>query len=354
MPRFHLKQLAALAVCSACLVVLVIFLRNHGPSVFKKDVQEDPDTALWALIKPPKTEAKVLITPPPPPQIHVKKLPSLSINPNWTAQQMEHTFFKYLENKDIRCENDMRLGNWHDGGWNVCLSPPYTMAAPCVVFSFGVGNDWQFDDSISTMFGCRVLAFDPSMSEPDERRSPLIEFRKMGLGPANAVNKDGWKMKTLSQHIRDEGYWGIPVDYVKVDIEFSEWAVLQEAFKDEGTLRYVKQFGIEIHTPDLFNIYHDQVAAAKDVRSSDPLSPIGLGGSSTNPRRIFVHMFEALHRLEILGFRKFNYRKNPYGSYKSNITGLERSCCYELHYINSHFLSDNFTIVHTKDDKLFH
>ena len=47
------------------------------------------------------------------------------------------------------------------------------------------------------------------MVEPDKRRSTLIEFRKVGVGPANTVNKDGWKMKTLGQHLRDEGYWGV-------------------------------------------------------------------------------------------------------------------------------------------------
>ena len=110
----------------------------------------------------------------------------------------------------------------------------------------------------------------------------------------------------------------------------------------------------QIHTPDLFTIYHDQVAAAKDAHNSGPLTFSDFGDPNFDPRRTFVHMFEFLNRLEILGFRKFNFRKNLFGSFKSNITGLERSCCYELHYINSHFLSDNFTVVHTKDDKIFH
>lgn len=343
-----------MTLCLGALIILLTFLHAHGQELYGYRGQEVDDKELWALLEPVKSTKGAPVTPAPRPEIHVKKLPGLSINPNWTAKQMEHTFFKYLENKDIRCENDMRIGNWNDGGWNVCLSPPFKLAEPCVVFSFGIGNDWQFDDSISTMYGCRVLAFDPSMMEPDHRRSPLIEFRKMGLGPANTVNKDGWKMKTLGQHLRDEGYWGEPVDYLKMDIEFSEWAVLEEAMQDEGTLRYIKQLGFEIHTPDLFAIYPDQVAAAKDAHDQGPLTFSDLGSPNADPRRAFVHMFEALHRLEILGFQKFNYRKNLFGSYKSNLTGLERSCCYELHFINSHFLPDNFTVVHTKDNKIFH
>ncbi|GFR99373.1 methyltransferase-like protein 24 [Elysia marginata] len=162
MPRLHLKKVVALTLCLGSLCILLIFLRGHGKALHQGQMVDDRE--LWALLEPVKSTRAVPQTPAPRPQIHVKKLPGLSINPNWTAKQMEHTFFKYLENKDIRCENDMRIGNWNDGGWNVCLSPPFKVAEPCVVFSFGIGNDWQFDDSISTMYGCRVLAFDPRWS----------------------------------------------------------------------------------------------------------------------------------------------------------------------------------------------
>ena len=43
-----------------------------------------------------------------------------------------------------------------------------------------------------------------------------------------------------------------PVDYLKMDIEFSEWAVLEEALQDEGTLSYIKQLGFEVR----HSLYH--------------------------------------------------------------------------------------------------
>lgn len=40
----------------------------------------------------------------------------------------------------------------------------------------------------------------------NHNRSKLITFQKIGLGGKNGVNKKGWKMKTLRQHLKDEGH----------------------------------------------------------------------------------------------------------------------------------------------------
>ena len=124
----------------------------------------------------------------------------------------------------------------------------------------------------------------------------------------------------------------VPVDYVKIDVEYSEWAVLKTAFI-EGSLKYVKQLGFEIHTEHFLN---------KKKRSAD------------QEKVDFIHMYETLRQVEIQGFKKFNYRKNPFGSYVSNHTRKERSCCYDLHYINTEYLNENLTIIHKKDSKIFY
>ena len=46
-------------------------------------------------------------------------------------------YFRFLEQKDVICKNDKRLGTQHDGGWNVCMSPPFELIKPCLVYSFG-------------------------------------------------------------------------------------------------------------------------------------------------------------------------------------------------------------------------
>lgn len=55
-------------------------------------------------------------------------------------------------------------------------------------------------------------------------------------------------------------------------------------------------------------------------------------------------MYKTLEMLKKLNFRKFNYRLNPFGEYKSQITGKKRSHSYELYYINMNLVPANYTI----------
>ncbi|XP_046350287.1 uncharacterized protein LOC124131221 [Haliotis rufescens] len=266
------------------------------------------------------------------PQIHVKEMPPILVSPNMSDAQAEESFFKFLENKDVKCNNDQRLGHQHDGGWNVCMSPPMGFKHPCLVYSFGIGTDWQFDDAVSKIYGCRVLAYDPSINVRDHNRSKLIQFRELGLAPKNFETPAGWQMKTFAQFLKDNGHQNTYINYVKFDIEYSEWKVIESMLAD-GSLKNVKQIGFEMHSRELFKVsLIDLPTGAED----------------------FVRMYGILRKLEKHNFRKFNYRKNPFGEYKSLHTKKLRSCCYELHYVNLNLLKPNETIVHTKDAKMFH
>lgn len=268
------------------------------------------------------------------PQLHVKTLPQPMVTENMTEAEAEADFFRYLENKDVRCNNDVRLGHPHDGGWNVCISPPFSLQRPCVVMSFGIGTNWQFDDSVSKIYGCTVLAYDPSILEMKGKRNDLIKFRQVGIGPKNEVNTAGWRLKTLATHIHDEGLDGKTINYVKMDIEYSEWDVLKSIYK-ENSLHNVQQLGFEMHSRELFRVSKIDMPTTKED---------------------FVRMYKLLRPLEEkFNFRKFNYRRNPFGDYKSNITGKSRSCCYELHYLNMNFVNESeHVIYHDRDSKLFH
>lgn len=53
------------------------------------------------------------------------------------------------------------------------------------------------------------FSFVSSIEAPQAMSSPLIKFYKIGLGDKNEVNSKGWKMKTLKQHFKDTGFWGV-------------------------------------------------------------------------------------------------------------------------------------------------
>lgn len=96
-----------------------------------------------------------------------------------------------------------------------------------------------------------------------------------------------------------------------------EWEVLQNIVP---YLNNVKQLGVEIH-----------------------MTRHRLDTNIT--RTDYIEKFRILKSLENIGFKKFNYRLNPFGVFKSNITGVERCLFYELHYLNFDFVD----LKHLKD-----
>jgi hypothetical protein len=101
------------------------------------------------------------------------------------------------------------------------------------------------------------------------------------------------------------------IDYLKADIEYSEWAAFSTALL-ENILPRVKHFGFEIHTMEL------------------------LEGQMTRKHH-FANYLTILRDIEALGFRKFSTHRNHYGAYRSRISGIDLPCCMELVYINMNF-----------------
>lgn len=290
-------------------------------SMMAKDMDRHAAFKHLNMIGMPEKTRKVPPKPPVP-EIFIQNNPPIVLSDQMSDSTIEDNFFKYLEAKDVICKDDQRVGYQHDGGYNVCLSPPMKLKKPCVVFSFGIGDNWLFDDAVSKIYKCKVYSFDPTINLPDHNRSALIKFQNQGLGKKNEINKRGWKMKTLGRHLQDEGYHNRKIDYVKFDIEYNEWAVLQAIF-EEGSLESVKQLGFEIHINEYFRIHKLNFRTTKED---------------------FIFMYKTLEILKKLNFRKFNYRLNPFGEYKSKVTGKTRSHSYELFYINMNLVPSNYTV----------
>ena len=102
-----------------------------------------------------------------------------------------------------------------------------------------------------------------------------------------------------------------------MDIEYSEWDSLATAL-NENILHRVKHFGIETHTKE--KILNNQTTHTKD----------------------FAYFLSILKGIEQLGFRKFSTHFNTYGRYASDRTGLRRTCCMELVYLNINFLKPDY------------
>ena len=99
------------------------------------------------------------------------------------------------------------------------------------------------------------------------------------------------------------------IDYLKMDVEDSEWDAMEAMFKTDILQSRVKQFGLEIHlmshSPSIGDIY----------------------------RR-----WRIMKTLEECGFRRWYWHFNHDGA-RSAYDGRIHSCCYEMVYINTRFLT---------------
>lgn len=226
------------------------------------------------------------------------------VNEQMTNDDADRNFYKFLSKRHFACENNTRLGNALDGGWDICLAEPYRPKPPCLVYSFGINNDFSFDDAIAAKFNCTVRCFDPSMSAKAYRRSSNVWFYRIGIDGYTKVSNKGWKLNTLSKIIKSLNDTNAIIDYLKIDVEGSEWPSLAQMLS-AGTLSKVKQLGMELHI------------------------------KKTNTKSFFG-IYMTLKQLEDQGFRRWHFALNLY-RLKQTANGF-RSCCYEMVYINTNFL----------------
>ena len=103
------------------------------------------------------------------------------------------------------------------------------------------------------------------------------------------------------------------MDYLKIDIEYWEWDSLETALKD-GSLKNVKQLGIEFHRDELMY--------------------------QKTSFRHYIKYFNVFQGLRNAGFYKWFYRLNPLSMAMYSIDmGGRIDCCYEFVYLNLNFLN---------------
>ncbi len=158
----------------------------------------------------------------------------------------------------------------------VCLSPPDNK--PCSVVSIGSKNEFEFELDVAAFTGCDLITLDCTM-KGDFRPPPELEGRgKQYKLCADAQPKPN--ARTISQMMKmtATGY----ADYVKADIEGSEFSVLEEMIataKVDDSVQLPGQIAVEVHTfggktdGDLYcfmsNLFHETgyvLAHAKNNR----------------------------------------------------------------------------------------
>ena len=106
-------------------------------------------------------------------------------------------------------------------------------------------------------------------------------------------------------------YFQRVIDFLKMDIEWSEWAALPAIFKEGSLVKYVKQIGIEFHLDD----------------------------------RIYPEIIQMVNILEGLGFRKWHFDVNLYSVRKAEKRHTLNKLCYEVYFVNINFLKISWVVA---------
>ncbi|XP_037084508.1 uncharacterized protein LOC119104879 [Pollicipes pollicipes] len=129
-----------------------------------------------------------------------------------------------------------------DGEKAVCAD---LLRPNCSVLSFGTNHDFSFDLAMEDL-DCTVHAFDPTMGVTGFRRSDRVFFHGVGIGAQDDFSAR-FPVANLGTIIQLIPLQQDIIDYVKLDVECSEWEVLHQQLTSSGDLLRVRQLAIEFH-----------------------------------------------------------------------------------------------------------
>jgi len=187
---------------------------------------------------------------------------------------------KHLRTR-IKCHYEW-YGNEKDGGFYVC---PKLLNENSIVYSFGIGKEISFDKEILGKHKCKLFAFDPTPKSINWLKKqdlpPNFSFYEYGIGtktecidfylPIDPDHVSGSatiqsnvsveksikvQMNSFSDIIKEIKHDHI--DVLKMDIEGSEYAVLEDIIKSDVV---IDQILVEFH--DRF--FKDGIEKSKEI-----------------------------------------------------------------------------------------
>ncbi|KAL7630710.1 UNVERIFIED_CONTAM: hypothetical protein RMT77_019080 [Armadillidium vulgare] len=181
-----------------------------------------------------------------------------------------HEYFlklkEYLEPKEdgVKCRKIANIGGWScakraDGEKPVCMESleVYRTNSSCRVYSFGVGNDFSFEQQIGK-FGCQVLVFDDDQVQNFVTKvAERVFYFRVRLGPEirvvdtryalNSSFNYAFLYRSLDNIMELVGDSGGFIDILKMDVEGDEWDIFSHSICKGDILKRTGQIILETH-----------------------------------------------------------------------------------------------------------
>ncbi|CAK8681484.1 unnamed protein product [Clavelina lepadiformis] len=268
------NQVLFVSICSIALVLtLLLILRREqlGTGVsfpqkpYRNDGSENMVQRLKPLVKDRQIISKGAFHKEKP--VILEPLGNRELKPPGEASPEEELerIWNYIYQRQYHCTESKYLGGQKtgpfagDGAYDVCVEKQFwpdrnPSGEKCLVYSFGINNDFTFDDAIAQL-GCEVHSFDPSMNLADKtvRKSGVI-FHKIGISNEDKDRGfNGWKMRTLKTLLYELGHLDRHLDFLKVDTDRGDGTgfedIVMQELLETGLYKCVRQFSFELHMP---------------------------------------------------------------------------------------------------------
>ena len=94
-----------------------------------------------------------------------------------------------------------------DGDKYICMDN-ILRGSSCLIYSFGINDDWSWEDYMDEHHGCSIWAYDHTVDFP-AKRGKDIHFFKLGLGVGESLD-------TLGHHVQKNKHNSTIIEYLKV------------------------------------------------------------------------------------------------------------------------------------------
>jgi hypothetical protein len=118
----------------------------------------------------------------------------------------------------FRCDDLIRLGSNDDGGY---LVNQYDILKTNTLISFGIGEDWSFENNFVEHNNCKVYGYDGTIETPEDYSLNNKEFINKNVGRRTTDKQ--LSVSSILESKEDV--------FLKCDIEGSEYEILEDLIK---------------------------------------------------------------------------------------------------------------------------